>query len=120
MADYSENVSDGVSLDILTGDQFKIAVNRKGCRAHQPCCQAPSETGRVFFYRDGETGKPESGWANHATVMGYYLHRLWQEQSTYRGHLIKGGNHGFLRAFDFDAPQSRQKIAHLLTFPRIA
>ncbi len=31
--------------------------------------------------------------------MGYYLHRLWKEESNYRGHLIKGGNHGFLRAF---------------------
>ncbi|PTX95226.1 hypothetical protein DB345_13145 [Spartobacteria bacterium LR76] len=104
MADYSESVSDGVTLDILTGDQFKIAVNRKGAEMVSLAAKAPSGEWKGFLYRDGETAKPESGWANHATVMGYYLHRLWKEQSNYRGHLIKGGNHGFLRAFDFDAP----------------
>ena len=28
--------------------------------------------------------------------MGYFLHRLWKEESIYRGALIRGGNHGFL------------------------
>jgi galactose mutarotase-like enzyme len=30
--------------------------------------------------------------------MGYYLHRLKDGRSFYRGHEIKGGNHGFLRS----------------------
>jgi len=30
--------------------------------------------------------------------MGYYLHRLKNGRSLYRGHEIKGGNHGFLRS----------------------
>ncbi|MBN8708298.1 MAG: hypothetical protein BGO12_11510 [Verrucomicrobia bacterium 61-8] len=105
MADYSESVTDGVTLDILTGDRFKIAVNRKGAELISLAAKAPSGDWKGFLYRDGETAKPASGWANHATVMGYYLHRLWQEHSDYRGHPIQGGNHGFLRAFAFDAPE---------------
>ena len=50
-----------------------------------------------FLYRDGEIAPPAKGWANHATVMGYYLHRLKDERSLYRGREIKGGTHGFLR-----------------------
>jgi len=41
---------------------------------------------------------PSQGWANHATVMGYYLHRLKNGRSLYRGRELKGGNHGFLRS----------------------
>ncbi len=59
---------------------------------------------RGFLYRDNETGPPASGWGNHATVMGYFLHRLVGERSLYRGVEIRGGNHGFLRGFDFEAP----------------
>src|SRR5438105_2973648 len=50
-----------------------------------------------FLNRDNEIGKPESGWANHATVMGYYLHRIKNERSVYRGQEIRGGTHSFLR-----------------------
>lgn len=59
---------------------------------------------RGFLYRDNETSPPAHGWANHATVMGYYLHRLLGERTTYCGVELRGGNHGFLRGFDFDAP----------------
>jgi len=58
-----------------------------------------------FLHRDGETGKPAGGWANHATVMGYFVHRLWQQRSVYRGREIRGGTHGFIRHFVFDAPK---------------
>ena len=76
-------------------------------------------TGTVF-YRDGETGAPASGWANHATVMGYFLHRLWKEQSIYRGSMIRGGNHGFLRHFLFDPPESRdQSLVYRVPVKRI-
>jgi len=51
-----------------------------------------------FLYRDDDLSAPTHGWANHATVMGYYLHRLKDGHSFYRGHEIKGGNHGFLRS----------------------
>ncbi len=50
-----------------------------------------------FLNRDNEIGVPEKGWANHATVMGYYLHRIKDERTVYRGHEIRGGTHSFLR-----------------------
>jgi galactose mutarotase-like enzyme len=36
--------------------------------------------------------------------MGYYVHRLKDERSIYRGHPIRGGTHSFLRHKDFGAP----------------
>ena len=57
-----------------------------------------------FLWRDGQVEKPSSGWGNHATVMGYFVHRLWKQESVYEGHPIKGGNHGFVRAHAFPAP----------------
>src|SRR3954470_18314910 len=50
-----------------------------------------------FLNRDNEIEPPEKGWANHATVMGYFLHRLKNERSLYRGQEIRGGTHSFLR-----------------------
>ena len=50
-----------------------------------------------FLNRDNEIAPPEKGWANHATVMGYYLHRIKDERSIYRGQEIRGGTHSFLR-----------------------
>jgi galactose mutarotase-like enzyme len=51
-----------------------------------------------FLYRDYNVSVPSQGWANHATVMGYFIHRLKNGRSLYRGHEIKGGTHGFLRS----------------------
>ena len=50
-----------------------------------------------FLNRDNEIGAPAKGWANHATVMGYYLHRIKNERTLYRGQEIRGGTHSFLR-----------------------
>jgi galactose mutarotase-like enzyme len=50
-----------------------------------------------FLNRDNETVPPAKGWGNHATVMGYYLHRIKNERTLYRGQEIRGGNHSFLR-----------------------
>jgi galactose mutarotase-like enzyme len=36
--------------------------------------------------------------------MGYFVHRLWKQESVYEGHVIKGGNHGFIRSHAFAAP----------------
>jgi galactose mutarotase-like enzyme len=41
---------------------------------------------------------PEEGWANHATVMGYYLHRIKDQRTVYRGQVMEGGTHSFLRS----------------------
>src|SRR5205085_1098177 len=40
-----------------------------------------------------------------ATVMGFFLHRLKEGRSHYRGREIKGGTHSFLRHKTFEAPE---------------
>jgi len=51
-----------------------------------------------FLYRDDQIDPPAKGWANHATVMGYYLHRIKDERTLYRGCEMRGGTHSFLRS----------------------
>ena len=95
----------GITLDVLETPKTRITVNRTGAELISLARQDSAGNWHGFLYRDGETSAPASGWANHATVMGYFLHRLWKEQSTYRGSVIRGGNHGFLRHFAFDPPR---------------
>jgi len=97
---HSEEIREDRHLDVLADEEngLRIIVSRLGAElislAH--INQAGSWTG--FLYRDNDLSMPPQGWANHATVMGYYLHRLKNGRSLYRGHEIKGGNHGFLRS----------------------
>jgi len=97
---HTEENRDGQHLDVLTDEEngVRIVVSRRG--AELISIERINETGNWigFLYRDGDLSVPEQGWANHATVMGYYLHRLKNGRSLYRGHEIKGGNHGFLRS----------------------
>jgi len=97
---------DGATLDILTDEEhgLRITINRSGAELISLARRDARGEWQGFLYRDGVLAAPDSGWGNHATVMGYFLHRLWEEKSLYRGKLITGGNHGFLRHFDFDAP----------------
>ena len=87
-------------LDILTDEEngLRIIVSRLG--AELISLARINEAGEWvgFLYRDNQVSVPSQGWANHATVMGYYLHRLKDRRSLYRGREIKGGNHGFLRS----------------------
>jgi galactose mutarotase-like enzyme len=95
----------GVTLDILEAADLRIVVSRTGAEMISLARRDAAGEWQGFLHRDGETVAPDSGWANHATVMGYFLHRLWKEQSNYRGATIRGGNHGFLRHFVFDPPE---------------
>jgi galactose mutarotase-like enzyme len=87
-------------LDILTDEEngLRVIVSRLG--AELISLARINEAGEWvgFLYRDSQVSGPSQGWANHATVMGYYLHRLKNGRSLYRGREIKGGNHGFLRS----------------------
>lgn len=107
VAAYKTCEKEGVTLDTLEIDGLRIAVNRLGAELTSLARRDASGSWCGFLYRDGETAPPTSGWGNHATVMGYFLHRLWKEQSVYRGSVIRGGNHGFLRHFVFDPPEVR-------------
>src|SRR5206468_3512925 len=97
---HTEDQRENQHLDILTDEEngMRIVVSRLG--AELVSLARVNETGEWtgFLYRDNDLSAPSQGWANHATVMGYYLHRLKDGRSLYRGREIKGGNHGFLRS----------------------
>jgi galactose mutarotase-like enzyme len=97
---HSEEDREGKHLDVLTDEEsgLRIIVSRLG--AELVSLARINEKGEWagFLYRDNDLSTPSQGWANHATVMGYYLHRLKDGRSLYRGRKITGGNHGFLRS----------------------
>ncbi|HEY5812446.1 MAG TPA: hypothetical protein VIT23_07320 [Terrimicrobiaceae bacterium] len=99
----------GMTLDVLETTEFRLMVDRTGAEMISLARRDSAGSWHGFLYRDAETQPPQSGWANHATVMGYFLHRLWNEQSLYRDSLIRGGNHGFLRHFQFDPPKATER-----------
>src|SRR5205814_6698780 len=97
---HSEEKREDQQLDVLTDEDngLRIIVSRLG--AELISLARINEAGKWtgFLYRDNDLSTPTQGWANHATVMGYYLHRLKDGRSLYRGREIKGGNHGLLRS----------------------
>ena len=86
-------------FDVLTDDEggLRLVVSRLG--AELISIQKRDAAGKWigFLYRDDDISPPAKGWANHATVMGYYLHRIKDERTLYRGHEMRGGTHSFLR-----------------------
>ncbi|MEO8440056.1 MAG: hypothetical protein ABI540_07525 [Spartobacteria bacterium] len=96
---HSEEKREGHLLDILTDDAagLRVVVARLGAELVSLARRAPDGTWTGFLYRDNDLSKPAAGWGNHATVMGYFLHRLKDERSLYRGREIRGGTHSFLR-----------------------
>jgi galactose mutarotase-like enzyme len=97
---HSEEDREGKHLDVLTDEEngLRIVVSRLGAELISLARVNEEGDWTGFLYRDNNISTPSQGWANHATVMGYYLHRLKDGHSLYRGHEIKGGNHGFLRS----------------------
>src|SRR5947207_11067086 len=97
---HGEDQRENHHLDVLVDEEngVRIIVSRLG--AELVSVARINEAGQWtgFLYRDNDLSAPSHGWANHATVMGYYLHRLKDGRSMYRGREIKGGNHGFLRS----------------------
>jgi galactose mutarotase-like enzyme len=90
-------------IDEISG--LRLVICRNGAEPVSLARRDASGSWQGFLWRDGEVEKPTTGWGNHATVMGYFVHRLWKQESVYEGHVIKGGNHGFIRSFAFDAPE---------------
>ena len=98
---------DGHTLDVLTdtsANGLRITVTRLG--AELVGIERRNSAGKWtgFLFRDGDVTKAASGWNNHATLMGYYLHRIKNERTTYRGNEIRGSTHSFLRHKTFAAP----------------
>ncbi len=96
---HREEIRDERLLDVLTDEEqgLRIVVSRLGAELVSLARRDANGNWIGFLYRDNEIAKPVSGWGNHATVMGYFLHRLKNERSLYRGREIRGGTHGFLR-----------------------
>jgi len=102
---HREDKRDDRFLDILTDEAngVRIIVSRLGAELVSVSRRNASGEWIGFLYRDNILTAPEKGWANHATVMGYYLHRLKDGHSLYRGQEIRGGTHSFLRAAQWHA-----------------
>src|SRR5260370_5370305 len=87
-------------LDILTDEEngLRVIVSRLG--AELISLARINEAGEWvnFLYRDNQVSAPSQAWANHATVMGYYLHRLKNGRTLYHGREITSGTHGLLRS----------------------
>ncbi len=96
----------GKTVDILTDDAAgtRLIVARLGAEPVSLARRGADGRWTGFLYRDGDLSKNPDGWNNHATVMGYYIHRLKDEHSFYRGAEIRGGTHSFLRHKTFAAP----------------
>src|SRR3954469_8039783 len=87
-------------LDVLTDETngLRLIVSRLGAELISVARRNSAGEWIGFLNRDNEIGPPEQGWANHATVMGYFLHRIKGERTLYRGQEIRGGTHSFLRS----------------------
>ena len=96
---HREEERAGQLLDVLTDDEcgLRIIVSRLGAELVSLAGRDGEGNWIGFLHRDNDLSKPPHGWANHATVMGYFLHRLKNEQSLYRGRVIRGATHSFLR-----------------------
>jgi galactose mutarotase-like enzyme len=103
-------------LDVLTDEDagLRIAVSRLGAELVSLARRNQRGEWIGFLHRDGDLSAPAKGWANHATVMGYFLHRLKNERSLYRGQPIEGGTHGFLRHKAW--PRTESKTEGELTY----
>ncbi len=86
-------------FDVLTDEDngLRVIVSRLGAELISVARRDAGGQWIGFLNRDNEIGAPEKGWANHATVMGYFLHRIKNERTVYRGREIRGGTHSFLR-----------------------
>jgi galactose mutarotase-like enzyme len=84
---------------------FRIVVDNLGAELVSISRRRSDGNPVTYLNRDEEVVPSGSGWQNHATVMGYFVHRLRNEKTLYEGEEIVGGNHGFLRHKMFQDPK---------------
>jgi galactose mutarotase-like enzyme len=91
-------------VDVITDESagLRLAISRLGAELVSMARRNKAGEWIGFLWRDNDLSAPAKGWANHATVMGYFLHRLKDGKSLYRGQEIKGGTHSFLRTKTWD------------------
>ena len=112
---YTVEERAGKTVDVLTNEVSgaRLMVARQGAEPVSLARRGMDGQWIGFLYRDGDLTKNPDGWNNHATVMGYYVHRLKDEHTTYRGHAMHGGTHSFLRHKTFSAPEVK---GHSMTY----
>lgn len=116
---HREEKREGRQLDILTDEEagLRLIVSRLGAELVSLARRDQNGEWIGFLHRDNDLSAPAHGWANHATVMGFFLHRLKDGRSLYRGQPIEGGTHSFLRHKEWhrieDAPAGR--LAYRIT-----
>ena len=106
---HREDKRENRLLDILTDEEngLRLVISRLGAELVSLARRSQADEWVGFLYRDNDIASPDKGWANHATVMGYYLHRLKDGRSLYRGQEIKGGTHSFLRSKIWQLAESK-------------
>src|SRR5436189_6461229 len=106
-------------FDVLTDEEngLRLIVSRLGAELISIARRDAGGNWIGFLNRDNEISAPEKGWANHATVMGYYLHRIKNERTLYRGQEIRGGTHSFLRGkvWHFVGPLLNSELTYRIT-----
>jgi len=104
---HREEQREGRLFDVLTDEEtgLRLVVSRLGAELISLARRDENGEWIGFLHRDGDLTPPEKGWGNHATVMGFFLHRLKDQRSLYRGEPIEGGTHSFLRGKAWRAPQ---------------
>jgi galactose mutarotase-like enzyme len=97
----------GKQFDVLIDETsgVRLAVARLGAEPVSIARRGDDGEWLGFLHRDGDLTPADSGWNNHSTVMGYFIHRLVNERSLYRGQEIRGGTHSFLRHKVFSEPE---------------
>jgi galactose mutarotase-like enzyme len=97
-------------LDVLTDETngLRLIVSRLGAELISVARRNPAGEWIGFLNRDNEIDPPPKGWANHATVMGYFLHRIKDEHTLYRGQEMRGGTHSFLRTKIWDRVEAER------------
>ena len=101
--------------DVESG--YRIQVNNLGAELVSVARRTVDGDWDGYLYRDGEIKPAESGWQSHATVMGYFLHRIKGERTLYEGDEIRGGNHSFLRHKRFADPEVNSATGVRLVIP---
>jgi galactose mutarotase-like enzyme len=106
----------GLQIDTITDEQagIRLQVNRHGAEPISIARRGADGKWTGFLYRDGDTSIPAEGWKNHSTLMGFFIHRLKDERSLYRGKVIRGATHSFLRHKDFEPPSVDAAAGSLL------
>lgn len=115
---HEEESREGREVDILTDHEIglRIVVSRLGAEMVSLARRNKAGEWIGFLYRDGDLSRMETGWNNHATVMGYYTHRIKDGRSWYRGNEIHGDTHSFLRTKNFARPEAVTEQKAALTY----